>query len=110
MKTYDMEINIRLKSSEYKLIKARMEEAGVQNMSAYMRKMAIDGYVVKLDLSDIKEAVRLLRYSSNNLNQYAKKANENGSIYRSDIEDLRRRYDKLWQSLNEIMERLAAIM
>ena len=110
MKTYDMEINIRLKSSEYKLIKARMEEAGVQNMSAYMRKMAIDGYVVKLDLSDIKEAVRLLRYSSNNLNQYAKKANENGSIYRSDIEDLRKRYDKLWQSLNEIMERLAAIM
>ena len=110
MKTYDMEINIRLKSSEYKLIKARMEEAGVQNMSAYMRKMAIDGYVVNLDLSDVKEAVRLLRYSSNNLNQYAKKANENGSIYRSDIEDLRKRYDKLWQSLNEIMERLAAIM
>lgn len=110
MKTYDMEINIRMKSSEYKLIKERMAEAGVQNMSAYMRKMAIDGYVVKLDLSDIKEAVRLLRYSSNNLNQYAKKANESGSIYRRDIEDLRVRYDKLWQALNEIMERLAGIL
>lgn len=110
MKTYDMEINIRMKSSEYKLIRERMAEAGVQNMSAYMRKMAIDGYVVKLDLSDIKEAVRLLRYSSNNLNQYAKKANESGSIYRRDIEDLRVRYDKLWQALNEIMERLAGIL
>ena len=110
MATYDMEINIRMKSSDYKRIKERMAEAGVQNMSAYLRKMAIDGYIVNLDLSDIKEAVRLLRYSGNNLNQYAKKANENGSIYKGDIEDLKAKYDKLWESLNEIIERLAAIM
>ena len=110
MRVYDMDIHIRLKPSDYKLIKERMAEAGVQNMSAYMRKMAIDGYVVNLDLSDVKEVVRLLRYSSNNLNQYAKKANENGSVYARDIEDLKVRYDKLWDAMNEILTRLSMIM
>lgn len=110
MRNYDMDIHIRLKKSDYKLIKQRMAEAGVTNASAFMRKMAMDGYVVNLDLSDVKEAVRLLRYSSNNLNQYAKKAHEIGSIYERDIEDLKVRYDKLWDALNEILVRLSAIM
>lgn len=57
-------------------------------MGAYLRKMAIDGYVVRLDLSDITELVSLLRRSSNNLNQYTKRAHETGSIYSTNIEDL----------------------
>ena len=75
-----------------------------------MRKKLRHGFVVNLDLSDVKELVRLLRYCSNNINQYAKKANESGDIYRSDIEDIKRRQERLWNMANEIMERLAAIL
>lgn len=110
MRKYDRDIHIRLTESDIKKIRQRMDEAGVQNMSAYMRKMAIDGYIVNLDLADVKELVRLLRYCSNNLNQYAKKANETDSIYRGDIEDLKHRHERLWDAANKIMERLSAIV
>ena len=98
-----------LRQSDMDKIRRRMAEAGIRNMSAYMRKMAIDGFIVNLDLSDVKELVRLLRYCSNNINQYAKKANETGSIYQSDIDDIKRRQERLWAMANGIMERLSAI-
>ena len=110
MRQYDRDIHMRLKQSDFDKIRRRMKEAGVRNLSAYMRKMAIDGYVVNLDLSDVRELVRLLRYCSNNLNQYAKKANETGNIYKADIDDLKHRQERLWNMASEIMERLAAIM
>lgn len=110
MKQYDRDIHMRLKQSDFDKIHRRMKEAGVRNLSAYMRKMAIDGYVVNLDLSDVRELVRLLRYCSNNLNQYAKKANETGNIYKADIDDLKSRQERLWNMANGIMERLASIM
>ena len=71
--------------------------------------MAIDGYCVKLDLSDVNEMVRLLRYAGNNLNQYAKKANETGSIYADDIRDLQERLEELWEMAKAILARLADI-
>ena len=110
MREYNQEIHVRLKQSDIDKIRRRMDEAGVRNMSAYMRKMAIDGFIVNLDLSDVKELVRLLRYCSNNINQYAKKANESGDIYKADIDDIKRRQERLWNMANEIMERLAAIL
>ena len=110
MREYNRDIHMRLKQSDIDKIRRRMNEAGIRNMSAYMRKMAIDGFVVNLDLSDVKELVRLLRYCSNNINQYAKKANESGEVFKSDIDDIKRRQDRLWNMANEIMERLAAIL
>ena len=110
MREYNRDIHMRLKQSDYEKIKRRMNEAGVRNMSAYMRKMAIDGLIVNLDLSDVKELVRLLRYCSNNINQYAKKANESGNVFKADIDDIRRRQERLWNMANEIMERLAVIL
>ena len=110
MREYNRDIHMRLKQSDIDKIRRRMNEAGIRNMSAYMRKMAIDGFVVNLDLSDVKELVRLLRYCSNNINQYAKKANESGDVFKSDIDDIKRRQDRLWNMANEIMERLVAIL
>ena len=106
----DDKLEVRMTRREKELIKARMAEAGITNMSAYMRKMAIDGFVVRLDLSDVKELVRLLRYCSNNLNQYAKKANATDSIYERDILDLKNRLDKIWLTANEILVRLSGII
>ena len=87
-----------------------MASAGIRSQSAYLRKMALDGYVVKLDLSDVKELVRLLRICSNNLNQYAKVANALGHIHAADIRDLRTRLDELLGIAKTIMQRLAAIL
>ena len=86
-----------------------MAQAGVVNMSAYLRKMALDGYCIRLDLKDLKELIRLLRICSNNLNQYAKRANETGSIYQEDIQDLQVRLTQIWETAREILKRLASI-
>lgn len=75
----------------------------------YLRKMAIDGYTIRLDLSDMREAVRLLRINSNNLNQYVKKANETGKIYVEDIQDVKRSQEELWQLMKDILARLSTI-
>ena len=102
-------IFVKVTPEEKETIRQRMAEMGVKNMSAFMRKMAIDGYCVKLDLSDVNEMVRLLRYAGNNLNQYAKKANETGSIYADDIRDLQERFEELWEMAKSILARLADI-
>ena len=81
MREYTDTFLVRFKEGERDIVRRKMEEAGIRNMAAYIRKMAIDGYVIRLDLNDVKEVARLLRINSNNLNQYAKRANETGSIY-----------------------------
>ena len=96
MREYTDRVRVWIKPEERKLIERRMKEAGIRNMSAYIRKMAIDGYVIRLDLSDLKEVSRLMGINSNNLNQYAKKANETGSIYLNDIRILQDQHEKIW--------------
>lgn len=96
-------IILRVSKADRERIRAKMDELGVMNMSA------LDGYCVKLDLQDLKELIRLLRICSNNLNQYAKKANETGSIYLADIQDLQVRLDELWRAAKELLVRLASI-
>ncbi|MBR0598135.1 plasmid mobilization relaxosome protein MobC [Clostridiales bacterium BAD-6] len=94
---------------EKALIEEKMRQLGTKNMGAYIRKMAIDGYVVRLDLSDISELVSLLRRSSNNLNQYAKRAHETGRIYEADIEDIQSSLKSVWEKADQIMTRLSTI-
>jgi uncharacterized protein YukE len=94
---------------EAALIGERMARLGVTSMGAYFRKMAIDGYHINVDLSDVRELVSLLRRCSNNLNQIAKRANETRNIHEADIEDLRRRYDTLWEAASGILSGLAKI-
>ena len=86
-----------------------MEQIGVANLSAYLRKMAVDGYIIHLDMSEVQELVRLLRICSNNLNQYARRANETGSIYAADVEDLRGRLDGLWDGMEKLLRGFANI-
>ena len=92
---------------EAKLISDREKEIGILNESAYLRKMAIDGYLIQMDLSDVKEAVRLLGIASSNMNQYA--TNETGSIYKEDIDDIRLHQEELWKVMKEILKRLSTI-
>ncbi|MCD8340665.1 MAG: MobC family plasmid mobilization relaxosome protein [Clostridiales bacterium] len=103
------EIHFVVSEEELERIRAKMEELGVSSMSAYMRKMALDGYCVRLELDDVKQMTRLLRYTSNNLNQYVKRAHESGDIYTADIQDLQIRLDEIWESCKKILVRLSSI-
>ncbi|GHV39773.1 mobilization protein [Clostridia bacterium] len=105
----DVRFHVTATEEEAALIKERMTEAGVTNMGAYARKMMIDGLHITLDLSDVQEMCRLLRRVGLNVNQLAKRANETGSIYAADVEELRRRYDEIWAAARKILEGLARI-
>ena len=103
----DEELKIRISLEDKERIRAKMEEAGILNMSAYVRKMALDGYCLNLDLPQLRRMAYLLQMCSNNLNQYAKAANENGRVYAADMEDLRQRLDELIEIGRQILSRLA---
>lgn len=98
-----------MSEQEAELVKGRMAELGIINLSAYLRKMAVDGYIIHLDMSDIQEMIRLLRICSNNLNQYARRANETGSVYAADVEDLRTRLDGFWDGMDKLLREFANI-
>ena len=85
MREYTDYIRVMLKKGDREKIEERMKEAGIKNMSAYIRKMALDGLCVHLDLKDIREFTEQVSRIGNNLNQYAKRANETSSIYLEDI-------------------------
>lgn len=103
----DVQLHILASEKEVALIKERMNLIGVSNLSAYLRKVAIDGYIINLDLKEVRELIRLLRICSNNLNQYTRKANETGSVYAADIEDLRLRLDKVWDATEKMLSSLS---
>lgn len=93
---------------EYVAIQERMEEAGTQNLSAYIRKMALNGYVLNVDLSPVRELVSLQRRCANNLNQVAIHANTYG-VYPSEITALQKDYAELWGRVSDVLKQLAAV-
>lgn len=105
----EVQLNFRVTPGERELIEQKMAQLGTTNMEAYLRKMAVDGYVLRLDVPELKEMVSLLRRCSNNLNQVAKRANETGRIYAADVEDLTAQLDRLWESARQIMTALAKV-
>ena len=109
MKERTVRVEVLFSPEEYRMLRERMTEAGVRCAGPFMRKMAIDGYIVRLDVSDIKELSSLLRRCSNNLNQIAKKANSTGSVYGADIAEMQMKQDEIWESVKEILARLSSI-
>ena len=89
---------------ELELIQAKMAQYGTENLSAYLRKIAIDGYVVNLELPELNEMVSLLRRSSSNLNQLTRRVHEMGRLYDADLEDLHQKQDKLWDAAQKILK------
>ena len=102
-------ILFRASQDEYTLMQKKAELAGIKNLSAYIRKMAIDGYVLKLELPELREMISLLRRSSNNLNQIAQRVNSTSRVYAEDMADIARQQEELWQCANTILRKLAAI-
>ena len=105
----EVQLNFRVSPEELALIEQKMAQLGTKNREAYLRKMALDGYVVRLELPELKELVSLMRYSSNNLNQLARRAHETGRIYDADLEDISRRQEAMWDGVHQVLTQLAKL-
>jgi len=86
-----------------------MREAGTTNMGAYLRKMALDGYILRLDLPELKEILSQLRYMGNNVNQIAKRANEVGVIDEMDIRGVSKRQERMLEQIARLLEKLSGL-
>ena len=105
----EVQLNFRVSPEELALIEQKMAQLGTTNREAYLRKMALDGYVVRLELPELKELVSLMRYSSNNLNQLTRRVHETGRIYDADLEDISHRQEALWDGVHKILTQLAKL-
>ena len=105
----EVQLNFRVSPEELALIEQKMAQMGTKNREAYLRKMALDGYVVRLELPELKELVSLMRYSSNNLNQLTRRVHETGRIYDADLEDISRRQEALWDGVHQVLTQLAKL-
>jgi len=103
-------MGFRVTEEEQQMIKRRMAQTNIRNLRAYLLKMAIDGMVVNLDLTDVQECSRLLRNISNNVNQLAKRANEGGNVYSDEIADVQKQLGEIWEQQNKIIRILAKIL
>jgi len=104
-----VQLNFRVTEREKELIEGRMQELGTTNREAFLRKIAIDGMIVKLEVAELKEILSLMRYSSNNINQLAHRLNESGRIYEVDLAQVQAQHEQLWNMLNSLLEKLNAV-
>ena len=105
----EVQLKFRVTPEERALIEQKMAQLGTSNMAAYLRKMAIDGFVINLELPELREMVSLLRRSSNNLNQLTRRVHETGRFYDADLDELRQSYDSLWDAAQKILTSLAKL-
>ena len=105
----DQQLHFRVSKPELERIRNKMEASVILSIGSYLRKMALDGYCLHLDLPQLRRMAYLLQMCSNNLNQYAKVANENGQIYTADLEDLRARLDELISVSKQILAKLTEL-
>ena len=104
-----VEVKFRVTPEERAMIEQKMQQFGTANMGAYLRKMALDGYVVKLDLPELGTMISLLRHTGNNINQLARRMNASGRAYETDMDDILQNQERIWQAANDILTRLANI-
>ena len=91
------QIKFRVTEEERTLIEEKMKQVPTGNMEAYLRKMAIDGYIIQIDHSDIKNMTAELQKIGVNINQIAKRANATGNVYQEDIEEIKRALKEIWR-------------
>jgi len=100
---------LRLTPQENALLEQKIQQSGIKNREAFMRKNLLEGYVLSLELPELKEILRLTRYTSNNVNQIARHAHETGRYYIEDIEQMVRNQQAIQDALKEVLNRLAAL-
>ena len=102
----NIQLKIWLTEEERRLIDEKMKLLPTSQIGAYIRKMAIDGYIIYTDTANIKEMNKELRAIGRNINQIAKRVDSTGDIYRGDITELRERLGEIWQLQRTILSTL----
>ena len=105
----NIQLKFRVTPEEEATIRHRMQQLGIQSIGAFLRKMAISGYCIRVEMQEVKEMLRLLRITSNNINQYTRKANETGQVYEEDVRHIQESQEELWQVMKQILLQLAQI-
>ena len=100
---------VRINDEERAQIQTRMALAGTKNMSAFIRKMALDGRIILLDMDEIKTLVSILRRTSANVNQIAKRVNATSRVYENDLAEIQNRLGEVWSALDMMLRKLAVI-
>ena len=99
----NIQMKFRVTEEERKLIEQKMSQLPTKQIGAYLRKMAIDGYIIYTDTSNIKEFTKELQTIGKNVNQIAKRVNSTSRIYETDIEEIKERLDEIWQLQRRIL-------
>ncbi len=102
-------IYFKVTDKERELIEQRMALAGIRNMSAYIRKMCIDGYTVNLQIPELAECAKLLRYTTNNVNQIARRVNSGGGVYPDEVDEITSKLAEASGLFGNILEQLSKI-
>lgn len=102
-------VTFLLTDEEMEIVSKRMEMLGITSMSAYIRKMILNGFILTLNMPELKEMISLQRYTSNNINQIAKRLNETDRIYTDDMEEIKTNQKKLWNGINRILSKLTKV-
>ena len=84
---------------EKRIIKAKMAQLGTKNMGAYLRKMAIDGYIIKVDYTQQKKLASAVSRAASNINQICRRINSKGTLYEDDVVELKERQKEIWRLL-----------
>ena len=105
----DKPILVWVSEEEYNQIEEKMRLLGTDNLSAYIRKMAIDGMVVKLDLPELQKLTSLLGRCAGNFNQIARRVQMTNRAYDEDIEELRGKLEEIWEKVDAVLTRLGRL-
>ena len=105
----NVNLAFRVTEEERDMIERRMAQTGIKNMRAYIVKMAVDGRVIHVELDSVREMVRLLSNATTNINQIAKRVNQTGNLYATDVKILRERYDEIWGQTKLILRKLSEL-
>ena len=100
-RTRPIRIEFRVSDNEHQLIKNKMAQLGTQNMGAYLRKMAIDGYIIKVDYTEQKKLAAAVSRAAANINHICRRINQTGHFYAEDVDDLKARQAEIWQLLKQ---------
>ena len=98
-RTRPARIEFRVTEQERQLIQKKMEQLGTKNMGAYLRKMAIDGYIIKVDYTEQKKLAAAVSRVASNINQICRRINSTGHFYDADVAELKERMADVWKLL-----------
>lgn len=103
-------IDLRISDSELEQLRLKLKRSHISSMSEYIRRMALEGYIINVDMSVLKDAVFQLKRIGTGINQIAKVANSTGMVYEKDISDIRRAQEETWKVMSSVLEKVSDLM